>query len=140
MDYKNVFIGLLVAFVVVTAVSLFAVDLNNKYAGQNITALDTGFMQDSGLSGVEGYASGVSTDVANSTAPPSVSGSGDLTQSKNTFSLLRSLVDFIPNLFDSVGSIFGIPEVFIKVAKWAFIFAFGITLAYILILGVKNFL
>lgn len=140
MDYKQVFLGLLIAFVAITAITYFATDLNTKYSGTNATTLDTGFMQDSGVDTIEAYAGGVAVSVGNSTAPPSVSSSNELTQSKNTFSLIRSMVDFVPNILQSAGNVLGIPQVYIKIAIWAFVFGFGITLAYILILGVKNFL
>lgn len=137
MDYKNVFLGLVIAFLATTAITLFAVSLNTKYAGI-ATTIDTGFMDDSGASGIEDYLSTTSVEVANSTAPPSVSSGSELTQSRNTFSLIRSMVDFIPRLIRTSGSVLGIPAVYINLAVWAFIFVFGITLAYILILGVQN--
>lgn len=138
MDFKQVFYGLLIVFVTVTSITLFATQLNNDYGALGAKTIDTGFMETSGVSEISGYAGGVSVDVANSTSPPSVSGSGELTQSKNTFSLIRSFVDFIPKLFRTTGSVLGIPKVYINAAVWAFIFGFGITLAYLLILGVKR--
>jgi len=141
MDYKNVFFGILIAFVITTAFTLFAVNLNSNYGGMSgAGTVDTGFMSESGLDEVEAFAGGMSTSVANSTNPPSVSSENELTQSKNTFSLIRSMVDFVPNLLRSIGAIFGIPKVYTNAAAWAFAFSFGITLAYLLILGVRKIL
>lgn len=139
MDYKQVFFGILVAFAIGTAFTAWANNLNSKYASLGGQTLDTGFMQDVELNSIEDYAGGMAVDVGESTETPGVSSdTSTLTQSKSTFSLIRGLIDFVPRLLRNAANYLGVPEIYARLGTWAFIFAFGLTLAYLLLLGVKK--
>ena len=64
---------------------------------------------------------------------------GLLSQGWSTITKLGDLLGLVPSLIGSAASSLGIPNAYVKVAKWVFLLVFGLTIAYILLLGVKKF-
>lgn len=140
MDFKNIFISLAVVLLVVISTASYASFLSQKYVSVGGTAVDTSFYDDL-YSPMRTNISGLSSDVAGSTESGGVS--VDPTQSavlssRGTFNTLRMLIGFVPALFGSIGKYLQIPEIYTSIASWVFNFVFGLTLAYLIFLGVRR--
>jgi len=140
MDYKQVFLGIVVCLLVVVGSYTFATHLNSKYVPLGATPLETTFYDDF-YGDMSGYTGDLSVDIGESSESSSVS--TDPTQtailsSRGTFSTIRSLMGFVPMMFEAAGEYLGIPAIYTDLATWAFVFVFGLTMAYLIFLGVRK--
>lgn len=86
---------------------------------------------------------GISNQVANNTIPssgaaPSTQQESLFQKSYSTLTKLNDLMGLIPDLIGQFAVMLGIPSAYIFIAKWTFNVLFGLTIAYILLLGLKR--
>lgn len=142
MEIKDVVISGMVVLVAVIAITGWLGSMNTAYnmnagASFNTTISHTQTLLNTNLSSM-------SKNVANNTQIAEGAGTSDqeqglLEQSRGTFSILTDLLGIIPSMIEDGASIVGIPSEYTFIAKWTFLFVFGLTIAYILLLGVKSF-
>lgn len=141
MELEDVFISGMVVLVAIIGILSWLSGMNSAYdmtAGSsfNATLTHTQGLLDTNLSNM-------GLNVANNTQLAEGPGTSDqeqslLEQSRSTFSLLTDLLGIIPSMIEDGATIIGIPEAYTSIAKWTFLFVFGLTIAYILLLGVKS--
>ena len=118
MDYKNIFLGIIVCLLIFVGSYSFATHLNDKYVPLGSTPLETTFYDDF-YGDMSSYAGGLSVDVGESSESDSVS--TDPTQtavlsSRGTFSTIRSLMGFVPMMIEASGEYLGIPAIYTDLA------------------------
>lgn len=135
MDFKAVFIGLAMAFCIALGFYNWSVSLNTAYVPLGGGVVDTSYY--SGYQPIGAYVSSTGQQVGNTTSASGQSQSTSLQASKSAsvFGILGSMLGFVPNQLRYGASILGIPPDYTNVAVTIFLFAFGITLAYMLYLG-----
>lgn len=142
MDYKQVFISLVVVFVAAFAIFGFVGSLNKgySYAGAD---LDTEFYATFGVMNktLETLATDVGQNTRNDAgATLEAPSEGIISKAWSTFQQLPTLLSLVPALLSDAARLLEIPSVYVSAAQWIFIFAFSLTMAYLLLLGVQRLL
>jgi hypothetical protein len=142
VDYGKLFGGMAILLIGIVAFVGLGLDFNTAYGtelGNDINGTTTALN-----SGIYGNLSVISGNVGNAANPEEGQGSGGDSESLGRRAL--RIIQFLPDLMGlpmavlrDFGAIFGVPSIIIDVAVFAFIFAFVLTLAYLLLLGVGKF-
>lgn len=143
MELKEVFIGTAVVLVGVLAVFGWMNGLNTAYGTTAGNTFSNTLESVNDTLGTNLQSIGVT--LANNTQLPEGAGETDQQQglirrSLSTLSRIGDFLGIVPSLLEDASAILGIPEQYVDIAKWVFLAAFGITLAYLLLLGIKNWL
>lgn len=130
MEYKELFIGIAVAFTIGLGFYLFINGMNTAYVPLGGTAANVSWY--GGVEPIYGNISEMNdqTEDAYGAYQPSTSLiSGVL----DFFNGIRLMLKFIPNSISYAAAYFGVPAMFVNIALWTFIFVFILTLAYLLL-------
>ena len=142
MEYKQIFVSIAVAFVIGLAAFNLLTYYNDTYEPIGGAHLDTSFFG-TGFSEINDSLTSTSIkmyDSLNNTGVGITPATQAAAQSLSTFTILKEFVGFVPNLMSYGASILHIPDAYVKIATAVFVFAFVLTLAYLLILGVRRFI
>lgn len=142
MDYTQVFGGLIVTFIASLAIFSFISGLNTGYADQGVS-INTEFHNS--FATLNQTLQNIGTSVGENTesdagATLDAPSEGIISKAWQSLQLLPEIMGLIPALFADAASILGIPSAYTNAAGWLFFFAFGITFAYLLLLGVRRFI
>lgn len=143
MEFKNIFLGLGVVLVLVVSMFGFLDAINSEYDS------DVGV----GLNGTRGNVQTLleknllneSFEYAQSTQPQagaeSQQGEDNLiSRALNSIGLVDDLLGIIPALMKDAGEALNIPQIYIRIAEALFWIIFSLTLAYLLLLGIRRVL
>lgn len=138
MDYKRVFIGVAFAFVIAFAFSSWAISLNNNYAGVG-SSISTEFYS-SEVSGIMPRLENISYDADNSMNPSGISTgssstSTSVSKGRSTYTVMRDMIAFIPNLISVGADKLNIDETYANIGIIVFLAVSALTLAYLLFVG-----
>ena len=141
MEIKDVLVSVGVVLICSIAIFTWIDSLENHYGvslySEELTTSRTS------LNTLGTQYTSTSTDIANSTEIPSGSGEGtqqdiQLTQSSGIISKSLAIFGFVPGLMQNSANIIGVDESITSVAVDIFKLVVGITIAYIIFLGVKS--
>jgi hypothetical protein len=142
MEFKNIYVGIIVSFVIALAFASWALSINNSYVPLGGAAIDTGFYSD--FEGVYTQAETYKTDIGgsldNTSSTVNTPSQDAFVQGRGSFSSLKSMIGFVPSMFNNASEAFHIPKKYIEVAGWTFVVTFSLTVAYLLVLGVRRFI
>lgn len=141
MDYKDLFTSMGIVLVGIIAFFAIAGDFNNAYGtnlGDDMNGTRT-HVQDL-LTNTLGDVSG---DVGNATqAREGASlGSGEtglITRALTVITSIPQLFGLVPAVIRDGASVLGIPDSIVIIGEWVFLFAVGVTLAYLFLLGISR--
>lgn len=139
MEIKDVFVSLVVVFVATVAIFTWMTDWNEKYDDTAGSTFNNSMARTTLFSNISkiGVSVGNNTQQQEGGAPTS-NEEGLIQQGRSTISLAADMVGLVPALMSDSAAIIGIPESYQDAARIAFWFVFGITIAYIVLLGVKS--
>jgi hypothetical protein len=143
MEIKDVFISGMVIVVAIVGVLAWISSLNNAYDTTVGSTFNTTMNQVQTV--VYANLSGLAVSTANNTQVAEGGGSSDqqasiTSQSGGSLRLATRLLGIIPSIIDDGAQLLGIPAQYTLIARYTFLFVFGITIAYILYLGVRSLL
>lgn len=143
MEIKDVVVSSMVVLVAVIAITSWINNLNTAYSTTAGSSFNSTLSSTQSL--LQTNMSNIAVVVANNTQVQEGAGTSDqeqslLEQSRGTFSILTDLLGIIPSMIEDGAEILDIPDEYTFVAKWTFLFVFGLTIAYLFLLGVKSWI
>lgn len=139
MDIKEVLISVAVVVIALFGIFAFMGNLNASYG----TSMGDTFNESININDLLQNVTSAGTDLASTTQAVEASAQESQTdslysQARSAFSITTRLLGIVPKLIKQAAIAFKIPEPYWKVGQAIFISVFGLTIAYILLLGVRR--
>lgn len=143
MEFKDLFVSM--GIVLIGIIAIFGVlnTWNDHYGtnvdgGLNTTKSNVQTLLNNNLSSVSQDT--ISTAKSKSGSATTDSEEGLIKKSLNTIKRLYALIDIVPTVLSEGAQALGISPAIVEVGKWIFGFCAVVTLAYLLLLGVRRLL
>lgn len=139
MDIKGIIVSFAIISGAAVAFMLWTGFLNESYTPINGSSIDIDFITPI-YGNASQYLGGHSVDVINSTDQTGITDQGDISefQIRKAFSLIKDVVDFVPNMINRAGLALGIPEQYLRIARYTFGIIFTFVVGYLLFSGIRR--
>lgn len=139
MDIKEVLIAVSVLVIALIGIFAFVGNLNASYGG----TMGSTFNKSIDVSALLNNVTNTGTELGSTTQPDEASAQDSqtdnlITQSRSAFSITTRLLGIVPKLIKQAAIALQIPEAYWKVGQAIFLSVFALTLAFILLLGVRR--
>lgn len=141
MEYKDVFASLAVVLICVIGFLGWINFLNGEYGTSVGNEFNSTLSRVDLLSNLTALSTGASQNtIAENGAAPGDSQENFARRALGTLTLLPTMLGIVPDVLYEGSEIIGVSDTVVNIAVLVFMFAFALTFAYILILGIKQLL